>query len=253
MEYVLLGALLVGVLLFLAGWLAVVIKGFQRHAVTRVFALIPVLNVVTLPSLWHRVSGWVMVGFVGFLLAIGAWLGGAPTQLQQQAKRFGLGIGAPPAAVAVTANTPAPSVKPTVATASNALTTTALSLPPAQPQTAAPVNNTTVPVQSTPPTAVPVAQTPETASSAIQAQALPSKALYHMVFEALPLDKVGDNTGSYLRIVQKDGKRREGKLQNVTNTEITVEEREEGGVKSQTFKLNELREVFILRNQQNQE
>ena len=74
-----------------------------------------------------------------------------------------------------------------------------------------------------------------------------------MVFEALPLDKVGDNTGSYLRIVQKDGKRREGKLQNVTNTEITVEEREEGGVRSQTFKLNELREVFILRNQQNQE
>ena len=177
MEYVLLGALLVGVLLFLAGWLAVVIKGFQRHAVTGVFALIPVLNVVTLPSLWHRVSGWVMVGFVGFLLAIGAWLGGAPTQLQQQAQRFGLGISAPPAAVAVVANTPAPSVKPTTATASNALTTTALSLPPAQPQTAAPVNNTTVPVQSTPSTAAPVAQTPETASSAIQAQALPSKAL----------------------------------------------------------------------------
>ena len=48
MEYVLLGALLVGVLLFLAGWLAVVIKGFQRHAVTGVFALIPVLNVCLL-------------------------------------------------------------------------------------------------------------------------------------------------------------------------------------------------------------
>ena len=257
MEYVLLGAWLIGVLLFLAGWLAVVIKGFQRHAITGVFALIPVLNVVTLPSLWHRVGSWVIVGFVGLLLAVGAWLGGAQTQLQQQAMRFGVGITAPTTAVAVTASVPESNVKPVTAATSNTATTNAsttavLSLPPAQPQATTPAN-ATVPVQSTPPVPVPVAQPAENTTAMIQAQALPTKALYHMVFEALPLDKVSESTGSYLRIVQKDGKHREGKLQNVTNTEITVEEREKGGVKSQTFKLNELREVFILRHQQNQE
>jgi hypothetical protein len=244
MEYVLLGALLVGVILVLAGWLAVVIKGFQRHAVTGVVALIPVLNVVTLPSLWHRVSAWVIIGFVGLLIAVGAWLGGAQTQLQQHTQHL-LSTDAEPAPTqaAEVPVTPAPTQTPVA---------------PATPAT--PTLTVSIPLQSAAltPTPVPeaeVAQTPQTpeAASITATQALPTKALYHMVFETLPLNKLGDHLGAYLRIIQKDGKRREGKLQNVTNTEITLEEREAGEMKTQTLKLSDLREVSVMRNQQDKE
>jgi hypothetical protein len=236
MEYVLLGALFLGILLFALGWLMVAVAGFQRHPLTGIFTLIPVLNVITLPSLWHKVSVWVITGFVGVSLAIGAWMGGAKTHLYQQAQVFGANIAVttPPAATEPAPTAAAPVTQQTLALPTAAQTTqvaqaTAPAAPVAPVQTAAPVNN--------PPTLPPT-------------EDLPQSALYRITFKNIPTSGLVDNNGNYARLTQKDGHHREGKIQNATATEVTLEERREGKASSVTIKNSDIREAFIMDKQQ---
>lgn len=76
MEYVLLGVLLLGAVLFLLGWLVMAVLCFQRHPITGLLALIPAVNLLALPAMWHRVGGWVITSFIGVLLAAVAWFAG---------------------------------------------------------------------------------------------------------------------------------------------------------------------------------
>ncbi|QLQ30834.1 MAG: hypothetical protein HZT40_03555 [Candidatus Thiothrix singaporensis] len=101
MEYVLVGAFALGMLLFLVGWLSVVVAGFRRHPLTGLLALMPGVNIVALPSLWHKVSGWVITAFVGAVLAVIAWFAGADTHVYSQVRGVGVAVHAP--------NPPAPS------------------------------------------------------------------------------------------------------------------------------------------------
>lgn len=251
MEYVLLGALFLGILLFAIGWLMVVVAGFQRHPVTGLFAMIPVLNVITLPSLWHRVSAWAITGFVGALLATGAWLGGAKNNLYQQAQVLGANI----AVVAPVTNAPQPAstaipAKPAIANAPPpAVTTTPLALPFATAS------------QTTPPTAAPsapaqVAPIPAAPAPAVSAplpalpptKDLPHSALYQITFENLPVTKLAESDGKYVRLVQKDGRQREGKIHIGAAGEISLEEREESGSVTHPIKVSDIRTVSIMTN-----
>ena len=67
----------VGVLLFLVSYLAYIVTGFKHHFVTGIISALPVLNVVTLPSLWDKGRGKFLTGFIGLVLAGGAWVLGA--------------------------------------------------------------------------------------------------------------------------------------------------------------------------------
>ena len=244
MEYALLGALGLGLLLFVISWLVVVVKGFQRHPITGIFALIPGLNIVTLPSLWYRVSGWVITGFVGFVLTLGAWFGGAQNVLNQQLQHFGLAVATPAAPPANVPNTPAPAA--TTAVAPTPVTTTALPLPPA---------NATPNPAANQPAPTPVATQPAPASTAaapnvatvVPDHELPKSALYHIVFTALPVDKLGENVHNYVRITQKDGHVREGKLLAATDVELQLEERDDKGVSNpQSIKRSAIRDAAIM-------
>ncbi len=67
----------IGLLLFLYSFLAYIIAGFKHHSVTGLISMLPVLNIVTLPSLWHLVGRKLIIGFVGLLIAVGSWVMGA--------------------------------------------------------------------------------------------------------------------------------------------------------------------------------
>jgi hypothetical protein len=67
----------IGLLLFLYSFLAYIIAGFKHHPVTGLISMLPVLNIVTLPSLWHLTGRKLIIGFIGLLIAIGSWVMGA--------------------------------------------------------------------------------------------------------------------------------------------------------------------------------
>lgn len=265
MGYVLLGALLLGILLFVIGWLVVVVNGFQRHPVTGLVALIPGLNILTLPSLWHRVSGWVITGFVGLLLAAGAWLGGADTHLYKQAQSLGMNVTPPPAeaeastnaeaspqSVTHTIDIPAEARSKSAESAASQVATEPLTLPPAGTK---PTEATNPPAQAATVTAAPqVAPTPTTPAPPIAPdKALPASALYHIVFKSIATNKLTDTEGKYVRIVQTDGSHHEGKVHTANAGEILLEERMNGGSVTRTIKLNDIREASVMSSKQGEE
>lgn len=260
MEYILLGALLLGMALFVLGWLMVAVAGFQRHPVTGLLALLPVLNVVALPSLWHRVSGWVITGLVGALLAGVAWFAGANAHAAHYAQALGLpveatpaapdiapaAVAAPPPAEVVTHTVELPAARPSVPAAapSPQPATVPLSLPAvAQPVVLAkPAVATPAPVEPVLP--APPQPLPPT-------EDLPAKALYHMVFKELAVDKLPGNEGRYVRVIQKDGRRREGKVLSATADTIELEERMTNGSVTLPISLGDIRSASIMTSEGN--
>ena len=223
MEYVLLGVLVLGVVLFVVGWLVMVGICFQRHAVTGVIALIPGLNLLTLPAMWHRVSGWVITSVIGVLLASVAWFAGANGHVYSRAQAVGLKVGAPVAQV-----TPA-------------------SATPAQPA-AGEVHTIDIPPQ---------ARTAEPAPAPVDvlagAKTLPAAALYHVVFKTIEVSALANNAGEYVRITQQDGRTREGKLISASAKDINLEERQSGGSVTRTIKLTEISAAARMTHEQGKE
>ena len=92
MEYLLLSAFVIGLLLFVLSWLRVVFAGFRHHFVTGIVSIVPVLNLLILPSLWHRVYSWVLAGIVGLLVAIGSWYAGADKHVYRYTHNTGINV-----------------------------------------------------------------------------------------------------------------------------------------------------------------
>ena len=67
----------IGLLLFIYSFLAYIFAGFKHHPVTGLIAMLPILNIVTLPSLWHMTGRKLLVGFIGLLITAGSWFIGA--------------------------------------------------------------------------------------------------------------------------------------------------------------------------------
>ena len=220
MEYLLLGVLLLGVVVFVLGWLVMAGICFQRHPVTGFIALIPGVNMLTLPAMWHRVSAWVITSVMGLLLASVAWFAGANTQVYSRAHAIGLNVAAPPASLADAATQ-----QPPVATHTIDI--------PSEARTAAP-----------PPTPVDVLA---------GAKTLPTAALYHVVFKPIEVSELTDKTGQYVRITQKDGREHEGKLMSVSGSDIGLEERQGGGSTIRTIRLSEIHAAALMTHEQAKE
>lgn len=236
MEYVLLGVLLLGAVLFLLGWLVMAGLCFQRHPVTGLVALIPGVNLLTLPAMWHRVGGWVITSFIGVLLAAVAWFAGGNQHVYRHVQAMGIPIAAPVPS--------APTVRQPADAAQSTGVTHTIAIPAAARTTQAEATTATAP-------ATPAAPNP--AELLVGAKALPSSALYHVVFNSIAVGKLADNAGQYVRIVQKDGHRREGKLITATANEIGLEERMDGGAVTRTLKLSEIREAFLMTHEKGKE
>ncbi|SKA88545.1 hypothetical protein SAMN02745130_02957 [Thiothrix eikelboomii] len=205
MEYLLIVAFAIGLLLFLLSWLRVIIAGFAHHFLTGIVAILPVVNILVLPSVWHQVYAWVMAGFIGFLLAVATWFAGADKQVYQYAHQAGFEL-------------PAQQVTHPVAASEVA------------------TNQATVEVKI--PSTTHTVNTPQTANDDPNQPAqplptgkeLPKTALFTMAYKAVDTQQLGEYQGQYIRLTQKDRQQYEGKLLDTEAGALRIERRMNGGL-----------------------
>ncbi|MGB1309859.1 MAG: hypothetical protein ACPG47_01545 [Leucothrix sp.] len=77
MELAVLTITAIGIFLFSISYMKFAYEGFRHHVVTGLLALIPVINLIALPTLWDRTRGVLMIGLVGLIAAVVAWFAGA--------------------------------------------------------------------------------------------------------------------------------------------------------------------------------
>ena len=205
MEYLLIVAFAIGLLLFLLSWLRVIIAGFAHHFLTGIVAVLPVVNILVLPSVWHQVYAWVMAGFIGFLLAVATWFAGADKQVYQYAHQAGFElptkqISHPVATSEVATNQATVEVK--IPTTTSAVTTT---------QTAN--DDPNQPAQPLP-----------------TGKELPKTALFTMSYKAVDTQQLNEYQGQYIRLTQKDRQQYEGKLLGTEAGNLSIERRMNGGL-----------------------
>lgn len=82
MELVVLTITAIGIFLFSISYFKFAYEGFRHHIVTGFLALIPVVNLIALPTLWDRTRGMLMIGLVGLIAAVIAWFAGADKALE---------------------------------------------------------------------------------------------------------------------------------------------------------------------------
>lgn len=208
MEYLLIIAFAIGLLLFLLSWLRVIIAGFVHHFLTGIVAIIPVVNVLVLPSVWHQVYAWVMAGFIGLLLTIATWFAGADKQVYQYAHQAGIQLPVKQMSAPVASGT-LPVAPPTVdgktasASSSNVSTTVASNDDPNKPATPLPI-----------PTG----------------KELPKTALFTMAYKAVEPKQLANYQGQYARLIQKDRRQYEGKILGIEADSLRIERRVNGGL-----------------------
>ena len=208
MEYLLIIAFAIGLLLFLVSWLRVIIAGFSHHFLTGLVSMLPVVNVLVLPSVWHKVYGWVMAGFIGLLLAIATWFAGADKQVYQYAHQAGFDLPVKKVSDPVATGalpTHHETVEVTLPTPATSATTTAAADP-----------NANDPNKPAPPLPT--------------GKELPKTALFSMSYKPVELSKLGDYQGQYVRLVQKDRRQYEGKLLSADANSLSIERRVNGGL-----------------------
>lgn len=84
MEIALTLAAVLGGLFFIFSYLKFALTGFRYHPVTGFLALIPVLNLITLPTLLDgKLIRIILFGIFGLILSVGAWFLGADKTLQR--------------------------------------------------------------------------------------------------------------------------------------------------------------------------
>lgn len=77
MELAVLTITAIGIFLFSISYIKFAYEGFRHHFVTGLLTLIPVINLIALPTLWDRTRSMLVVGLVGLIAAIIAWFAGA--------------------------------------------------------------------------------------------------------------------------------------------------------------------------------
>jgi len=84
MEIALTLAAVLGGLLFVFSYLKFALTGFRYHPVTGLLTLIPILNLITLPTLLDgKLIRIIILGIIGLILSISAWFLGADKTLQR--------------------------------------------------------------------------------------------------------------------------------------------------------------------------
>jgi len=71
-----------GLLLFLISFLGYARSAFKHHFVTGLISLLPVLNIITLPSLWDKNSRKFFIGLMGLVILSVSWFFGADNSVK---------------------------------------------------------------------------------------------------------------------------------------------------------------------------
>ncbi|MEB8431378.1 hypothetical protein OO007_04000 [Cocleimonas sp. KMM 6892] len=189
----------IGVLLFLVSYLTYIVTGFKHHFVTGVIAALPVLNVVTLPSLWDKGRGKFLMGLVGLVLAGGSWILGANKTVNNYlAQRNNIS--------AETVIRSADNTQRIVTNNGNAS------------------NNLTSP------------RTQYNPIDESKMLGLPSKALYSMHFDPVPVNQISTLQGRIVKITNQQNEEIEGRIKAVSASSVVVEGEYENEIPIATIK-----------------
>lgn len=175
-----------GAVLFLVSFVAYAISGFRHHFVTGIISMLPVLNIITLPSLWYKSSRKFIVGFIGLIIFILAWLLGADQGIQNLLSRQDKPIDNASLNVATTQNN---QQKPSVLNTSS------------------------------------VAVTPNRSLLLNEENMidLPKIALYKMAFDTVPVNQISNLQGRVVQIIKTDSSRIEGRIKSVSPGSVVLE------------------------------
>lgn len=179
----------IGILLFLASYLAYVIVGFKHHFVTGIISLFPGLNIVTVPSLWHQSSKKVITGFFGLTIATVAWFMGGDTGIRNILSPQNINENV---VIRNTISNNANQQKSTINTeVSQALI----------------VSNSRKPV----------AHFIES-----EMQSLPQKALYKMSFDKVPVDRIDTLQGRIVQVIKINNDQVEGRIKKISASSVLL-------------------------------
>jgi hypothetical protein len=80
----------------------------------------------------------------------------------------------------------------------------------------------------------------------VATEPLPTAPLYKLGFETLPLNKLVDYEGQYVQLIQTDGRKRAGRLIEIKDDELSLDERTAGQTPNTAIKLNSIRQAAVL-------
>jgi len=171
-----------GALVFLICFLGYVIAGFKHHFVTGLISMLPVLNIVTLPSLWDRNSRKFIIGFIALVITLGAWLLGADRGITNLLPN------------------------------NNSTNEEVV------------ISNTTISKTDKKNTKTVKKQNPKKTTSYNHGdlQELPSKALYKMGFEVVPINQISTLKGRIVQITKNNNDIIEGRVINIAAGSILI-------------------------------
>lgn len=175
-------------LIFIFCFIGYVLSGFKHHFVTGLISMLPVLNIVTLPSLWDKNSRKFLTGLIALVITSSAWFMGADNGFQNLVSRGNLST------------------------------------------------NEEVVIISTPNTATDsktqLSNNPQTSSSITKTSynydeedmfALPSKALYVMGFDIVPINQISSLKGRIVQITKNNNELIEGRVKSIAPGSVIVD------------------------------
>jgi hypothetical protein len=199
MELALSIALLAGVILFSIGLIIVVLAGFKHHFFTGIIAMIPFLNIIILPSVWHRAYIGVYIGMIGGLLTLVSWYGGGNQYLAIEAEKFGFNL--PNASHhAVSSQIKPSSYQASLPTVSN----NKMNITPVEKKPTAPKQT-------------------HISDYVGDIKELPKQALYHLIFEVIEDNETAGLTDEYISLQKRNGDILEGKVLESSSTYLVIE------------------------------
>lgn len=77
---------LISIFIFIIAYSVIAFASFRHHFVTGLISLIPVANILILPSVWYKTSKAFIISFIAIIIAAGAWFSGANQNLLNYAK-----------------------------------------------------------------------------------------------------------------------------------------------------------------------
>ena len=198
-----------GLLLFFFSYLGYVRAGFKYNLITGIISALPVLNIVTLPALWNKVSKKFFMGLLGLIIFSASWFFGANKGVDNLLLRFNGGednIGTVQQTISGNTGTtiikPAPNISPNEESSAGQA-----------------FSSDTPPVSSA---IAPFSNTRQRVIDESKMGSLPAKALYIMTFETIPVNQI---TALKNRIVKIKTNREsyEGRILAVNNGTVIIQ------------------------------
>jgi len=200
----------IGILLFLIGYLGFLLAGFRQNFVTGIISALPVLNIVTVPALWHKASKKIMISVLGIVIAISSWFLGADTNIKRilfvsNDTNIQTGVSNNKVQAGAIQGSGLPATSSTISQVPKQVVGTTVIRPLIDKVSASPFANVQRVIDE---------------SDMLE---LPEKALYKLSFENVPVNKVNILKNRVIQLITKKNKIIEGRISKVTDTSIFIQ------------------------------